>query len=85
MPAILVPWPGAAENHQIDNARQLSDHGAAILVEQPDLTADRLVAEIDRLQRRPRPALRWRPRSRAATSHRARRPLIDGSSSRRAA
>jgi UDP-N-acetylglucosamine--N-acetylmuramyl-(pentapeptide) pyrophosphoryl-undecaprenol N-acetylglucosamine transferase len=48
-PAIVVPWPGAAENHQVDNARQLSDHGAAILVEQRDLTAERLAAEIERL------------------------------------
>ena len=48
-PAIVVPWPGAAENHQVDNARQLSDRGAAILVEQPDFTVDRLVAEIERL------------------------------------
>ena len=48
-PAIVVPWPGAAENHQVGNARTLSDVGAAILVEQPDLTVDRLVAEIERL------------------------------------
>ena len=44
-----MPWPGAAENHQVDNARQLSDHGAAVLVEQADFTVDRLVAEIERL------------------------------------
>lgn len=50
-PAIVVPWPGAAENHQVDNARQLSDRGAAILIEQHDLTVDRLAEEIDRLQR----------------------------------
>jgi len=48
-PAILVPWPGAAENHQVDNARTLSDVGAAILVEEHDLSADRLLTEIDRL------------------------------------
>jgi UDP-N-acetylglucosamine--N-acetylmuramyl-(pentapeptide) pyrophosphoryl-undecaprenol N-acetylglucosamine transferase len=49
VPAIVVPWPGAAENHQVANARQLSDRGAAILVEQTDLTSDRLVTEIERL------------------------------------
>ncbi|MEK7422580.1 MAG: undecaprenyldiphospho-muramoylpentapeptide beta-N-acetylglucosaminyltransferase [Actinomycetota bacterium] len=48
-PAILVPWPGAAANHQVDNARTLADHGAAILVEQTDLTADRLCATIEEL------------------------------------
>jgi UDP-N-acetylglucosamine--N-acetylmuramyl-(pentapeptide) pyrophosphoryl-undecaprenol N-acetylglucosamine transferase len=47
MPSIVVPWPGAAENHQLDNAKQLSDRGAAILVELADLSVDRLVAEID--------------------------------------
>jgi UDP-N-acetylglucosamine--N-acetylmuramyl-(pentapeptide) pyrophosphoryl-undecaprenol N-acetylglucosamine transferase len=46
-PAIVVPWPGAAENHQVDNAKVLSDQGAALLVEQSDLTVDRLVAEIE--------------------------------------
>ena len=47
-PAILVPWPGAAENHQVDNARWLADEGAAVLRRAaPTLTADRLIAEID--------------------------------------
>ena len=48
-PAIVVPWPDAAENHQVDNAKVLSDVGAAVLVEQEHLTVDRLVAEIERL------------------------------------
>ena len=47
-PAIVVPWPGAAENHQVDNAKVLSDCGAAVLIEQPDLTVERLVAEVER-------------------------------------
>ncbi len=47
-PAIVVPWPGAAENHQVDNAKVLSDRGAAVLIEQHDLTAARLVAEVER-------------------------------------
>jgi UDP-N-acetylglucosamine--N-acetylmuramyl-(pentapeptide) pyrophosphoryl-undecaprenol N-acetylglucosamine transferase len=47
-PAIVVPWPGAAENHQVDNAKVLSDRGAAVLIEQPDLTVERLVAEVER-------------------------------------
>lgn len=50
VPAIVVPWPGAAENHQLDNARTLSDIGAAVLLEQHDLTARRLADEIERLQ-----------------------------------
>ena len=49
VPAIVVPWPDAAENHQLDNARVLSDRGAAVLLEQHDLTPDRLVTEITTL------------------------------------
>lgn len=52
-PAIVVPWPGAAENHQLDNAKTLADIDAAILVEQPDLTVDRLVGEVERLMASP--------------------------------
>ena len=37
-PAVVVPWPGAAENHQLDNARTLSDVGAAILLEEHALS-----------------------------------------------
>jgi undecaprenyldiphospho-muramoylpentapeptide beta-N-acetylglucosaminyltransferase len=51
IPAVLVPWSGAAEDHQTDNVRWLSDVGAAVLVPEADLTADRLDAEIDRLRR----------------------------------
>ena len=50
VPSILVPWPGAARDHQTENARTLADVGAARLVPEDDLTADGLAAEIDRLQ-----------------------------------
>lgn len=46
-PAIVVPWPGAAENHQLDNAKVLSDRGAAVLLEQTDLTVAGLVAQVE--------------------------------------
>lgn len=52
-PAIVVPWPGAAENHQVDNARTLSDGGAAILLEQQDLSGDRLESEVVDLMAHP--------------------------------
>ena len=52
-PAIVVPWPGAAENHQVDNARVLADRSAALLVEQADLTVERLMAEVERLAAAP--------------------------------
>lgn len=52
-PAIIVPWPGAAENHQLDNARTLTDRGAAVLLEQHELDADHLAALIDELRTEP--------------------------------
>lgn len=53
MPAVVVPWPSAAENHQLDNARELSDHGAAVLIDEADLTVDRLLAEITEMSTNP--------------------------------
>ena len=37
-PSILVPWPGAAGDHQTTNVRWLSDQGGAILLPETDLT-----------------------------------------------
>lgn len=45
-PAILVPSPYVAENHQYYNAMALANRGAAVCVEQKDLTAERLWNEI---------------------------------------
>jgi UDP-N-acetylglucosamine--N-acetylmuramyl-(pentapeptide) pyrophosphoryl-undecaprenol N-acetylglucosamine transferase len=42
-PSVLVPWPGAAERHQHDNASTLVAVGAAVMIDQDDLTVDRLV------------------------------------------
>jgi UDP-N-acetylglucosamine--N-acetylmuramyl-(pentapeptide) pyrophosphoryl-undecaprenol N-acetylglucosamine transferase len=48
-PAILVPYPFAADDHQRRNAQSLERAGAAICIPQPSLTADRLTAELHRL------------------------------------
>jgi UDP-N-acetylglucosamine--N-acetylmuramyl-(pentapeptide) pyrophosphoryl-undecaprenol N-acetylglucosamine transferase len=53
MPAVLVPWPGAAEDHQVDNARELTDHHGAVLIEEADLTVERLVDEITGMMSNP--------------------------------
>jgi UDP-N-acetylglucosamine--N-acetylmuramyl-(pentapeptide) pyrophosphoryl-undecaprenol N-acetylglucosamine transferase len=45
-PAILVPFPAAADNHQVMNARSLVDAGAAVMIEERDLTGELLAAEI---------------------------------------
>jgi undecaprenyldiphospho-muramoylpentapeptide beta-N-acetylglucosaminyltransferase len=49
VPAVLVPLPGAPGDHQTANARALVDAGAAVLVPDAELTADRLVREVDAL------------------------------------
>jgi UDP-N-acetylglucosamine--N-acetylmuramyl-(pentapeptide) pyrophosphoryl-undecaprenol N-acetylglucosamine transferase len=38
--SVLVPFPHAADDHQVDNARQLADRGAARLVLQRDLSPE---------------------------------------------
>ena len=45
-PAILVPLPTAAHNHQEQNARRLMDAGAAKMILQKDLTPDSLYNEM---------------------------------------
>jgi UDP-N-acetylglucosamine--N-acetylmuramyl-(pentapeptide) pyrophosphoryl-undecaprenol N-acetylglucosamine transferase len=42
VPAVLVPFPHAVDDHQTHNARYLSESGAAILVPQPEFTPQRL-------------------------------------------
>ena len=40
--SVLVPFPYAADDHQIDNARVLSDCGAAEIILQPEFSPERL-------------------------------------------
>ena len=42
LPAILVPYPHAAADHQTANARWMADAGAAIVIPDGELTAARL-------------------------------------------
>jgi UDP-N-acetylglucosamine--N-acetylmuramyl-(pentapeptide) pyrophosphoryl-undecaprenol N-acetylglucosamine transferase len=46
LPAILIPSPNVANDHQSANARDLSDKGAAILIPENELTDDLLANEI---------------------------------------
>jgi UDP-N-acetylglucosamine--N-acetylmuramyl-(pentapeptide) pyrophosphoryl-undecaprenol N-acetylglucosamine transferase len=48
-PAILVPWAGAAADHQTGNAAYFAAAGAALVIADPDLTADGLAAEVANL------------------------------------
>jgi undecaprenyldiphospho-muramoylpentapeptide beta-N-acetylglucosaminyltransferase len=53
VPSILVPWPQAAEDHQTANARALAAVGGTVLVPEPELDADSLARELDRLRADP--------------------------------
>lgn len=53
IPAVLVPWAGAAEDHQTENVRWLSDRGGAVLIAEAELTPERFAAEVDRLRNDP--------------------------------
>jgi UDP-N-acetylglucosamine--N-acetylmuramyl-(pentapeptide) pyrophosphoryl-undecaprenol N-acetylglucosamine transferase len=45
LPAILVPYPHASGDHQSDNARWMSEGGAAVVIPDRELTAARLLTE----------------------------------------
>jgi len=47
--AILVPFPAAVDDHQTFNAQYLVREGAAVLIADRDLTAERLAAELREL------------------------------------
>lgn len=47
--AILIPSPNVAENHQYYNALELQKAGAAVVIEEKELTADRLIGTVERL------------------------------------
>jgi UDP-N-acetylglucosamine--N-acetylmuramyl-(pentapeptide) pyrophosphoryl-undecaprenol N-acetylglucosamine transferase len=47
--SLLVPYPFAADQHQLRNARAMEQAGAARLVLDAELTGERLVAEVQRL------------------------------------
>ncbi|MBQ3008873.1 MAG: UDP-N-acetylglucosamine--N-acetylmuramyl-(pentapeptide) pyrophosphoryl-undecaprenol N-acetylglucosamine transferase, partial [Oscillospiraceae bacterium] len=47
--SILIPSPNVAENHQYHNGKVLSDMGAAILIEEKDLTPAAITSAFDSL------------------------------------
>jgi UDP-N-acetylglucosamine--N-acetylmuramyl-(pentapeptide) pyrophosphoryl-undecaprenol N-acetylglucosamine transferase len=46
LPSILIPFPFAADNHQVKNARSLSDRNAAEMIEEKDLTGELLAGRL---------------------------------------
>lgn len=48
-PAILVPYPFAAADHQTHNAEQMARAGAAVAIPERELTPERLESEVTKL------------------------------------
>lgn len=46
LPAVLVPYPFAAADHQTPNARTFADHGAARFVTDAEMTGERFYSEV---------------------------------------
>jgi len=49
LPAIIIPWGGAANNEQYHNARPLAQAGGALVMQEDEFTAGRLASEFKNL------------------------------------
>ena len=82
VPAILVPFPFAADDHQTKNAKDLADKGAAVVLPQSELTPERLADEIQALlgddERRARLAAAARGAGHLDAAERVARAAMDG-------
>ncbi|MHB9022861.1 MAG: UDP-N-acetylglucosamine--N-acetylmuramyl-(pentapeptide) pyrophosphoryl-undecaprenol N-acetylglucosamine transferase [Armatimonadota bacterium] len=47
LPMIIVPWSGAANDHQTRNARPFADAGAAVVIPDNELSAERLTTVLN--------------------------------------
>jgi UDP-N-acetylglucosamine--N-acetylmuramyl-(pentapeptide) pyrophosphoryl-undecaprenol N-acetylglucosamine transferase len=52
--AILIPSPNVTNNHQYKNAKLICDAGAAIMIEEDQLSADSLIAVLNELEALPK-------------------------------
>jgi UDP-N-acetylglucosamine--N-acetylmuramyl-(pentapeptide) pyrophosphoryl-undecaprenol N-acetylglucosamine transferase len=64
-PAILVPLPHAADQHQLRNAEAFEKAGAAVLVLDQEMDGGRLFEEVAKLQSQPEVLKRMGERARA--------------------
>ena len=51
--AVLIPSPNVTGNHQYYNAKAVADRGGAVLIEEKDLTAEKLIGEVMKLRNNP--------------------------------
>lgn len=77
LPAVLVPLPTSAENHQMLNARALEAAGTARVVPEHELGPERLAAEIQALASDPDALASMRARARERARPGATRKIAD--------
>jgi UDP-N-acetylglucosamine--N-acetylmuramyl-(pentapeptide) pyrophosphoryl-undecaprenol N-acetylglucosamine transferase len=53
LPAVLIPYPHASADHQSTNARWMADAGAAVVLPDAELSAERLRREVDAIALEP--------------------------------
>ena len=51
--SILIPSPNVTGNHQYHNAMAVAVHGGCVLIEEKDLTAERLIEEVFKIKNDP--------------------------------
>ena len=52
-PAVLIPSPFVTENHQFHNAMSMVNQKAAMIIEQKDLTGEKLIETVDSMLSKP--------------------------------
>ena len=75
--ALLIPFPGAADQHQLENARVLERAGAACLIEQSNMTPQGLAAAMGELFRAPERLVQMEKRARGFARPGAAKQIAD--------
>jgi UDP-N-acetylglucosamine--N-acetylmuramyl-(pentapeptide) pyrophosphoryl-undecaprenol N-acetylglucosamine transferase len=77
LPSVLIPLPGARGDEQTANARVLADAGAAVLLPERELTADRLMGLLGELLGDPARLAQMAERARSLARPDAAERLVD--------
>lgn len=76
-PAIFIPFGAATDSHQLRNAQEMANAGAGRVIPEPELTADRLCAEIFSLLDQPQEIARMSAAARRLARPDAAREIVN--------
>lgn len=77
LPALFIPFPFAADNHQVSNARALVENGAAEMVEEQALTPQWLAGRLDHLADHPNELTAMREKMRSLSKPDAAEEIVE--------